>query len=161
MFLFFIGVVVVCSHAAIIYEEHQHSVKRLTAKHTFLEQCCIPDEHLNRTVEYVVVHVSAFTIPTQLEITSTQVATRTTLTYKTNVTILLQFWAEIYNVDIDSNNNTASYIFPLKNATATKLVAPSHRADCVEIRYYASFLGNENHNRVDADYTLDVYWIVQ
>jgi hypothetical protein len=150
MFLFVIGLA-----SIVVHQDYRRSAKRLSTKHTFLEQFCLPDECLSDSIDRVYLEVLATTMPKMLEVKKTRTVPNSGLSvsYTQDIPVQVQFWAQVYTIDVEQGTFSVLNYFP------GEIETPNKRADCIEVRYFASFTGDGQYLWVTTNYTINVYWV--
>ena len=154
--VFYLGVVFVFADSH-VYWQQLHSNRRLTMKHTFLDQLCLPDEYLDVPIEYLLLRVTSVLTPSHLPIKREYLDTASEIrvSYTESSMLQIHLWLQIY----DPQDNRMHNYYVLNNATTmTKVIPRGKSAECVDIRYMCSYLGDESSTRVEAAYTIEIYW---
>lgn len=144
-----------CHSASVVYRQELSSEKRLTRKHTFLDQLCLPDDFSDTPVGSILIKVVATMKPTYLETDRKYLDTATgvKVAYKENVILKLNIWAELYDGKMSLG------VYTMQNNTFARLLPEIGRPDCIDIRYAMPFVHDERLVTVKASYSMDVYWI--
>ena len=139
-----------------LYQAEVHRVRRLSTRHTFLDQICLPDELLNQRFSHLIFRIVLRTTPSHLDRYSKALdsANGLSVTYTLKQRVRIQPWIRVYG---DDARNVSSYV--IGNSSWAKVV-PNNGAECVDIHGYTSPTFDETLLRLFAEYTIQLYWVL-
>lgn len=139
-----------------LYQVHLHSNRRLTAKHTFLDQICLPDSLLDRPFSHLILHIDIRASPSHIDMNKQYLNTANGLSvsYTLKQQVGIQTWFQVYERGMHSFDN-----YVIQNSTWAKVI-PERGAECIDIRYLASPLSDESVVKVTAEYKIQAYWVL-
>lgn len=137
----------------LLHLSRKRSTRKLSNKHSFLEQVCAPDDILGRItgvhamIRYTLDPLALDTVEQYLDINRM----KTVYTFGKKDSPHIAIWIDL----IDSNYKKVGGHRIVTNGTFTKLVA--NNIDCVEYRYFG-YIGDPDVVAVYAMYDVEVWW---